>query len=111
VSLAAAEALESQIGAPLFGARTKLERLRLLTRLGDQAGASRQGADVLAAAGAFGLTALADEARGVLRGLVVQFGRKRTPNTVQSGHPIRFDPDTEYGPIRTDGRLKADTPK
>jgi DNA-binding CsgD family transcriptional regulator len=74
VSLAAAEALESQIGAPLFVARTKLDRLRLLTFLGDQAGASRQRADILSAAEAFGLGALGEEAREVLPGPAVATG-------------------------------------
>ncbi|MGO9656913.1 MAG: GNAT family N-acetyltransferase [Acidimicrobiales bacterium] len=32
-------------------------------------------------------------------------------NSAESGHAFRANPDTEYGPIRTGGRLKADTPK
>jgi adenylate cyclase len=32
-------------------------------------------------------------------------------NPDESGHSFRTNPDTEYGPIRTGGRLKADTPK
>jgi hypothetical protein len=32
-------------------------------------------------------------------------------NPAESGHAFRTNPDTEYGPIRTGGRLKADTSK
>jgi hypothetical protein len=32
-------------------------------------------------------------------------------NPAESGHSFRTNPDTEYGPIRTGGRLKADTSK
>ncbi len=32
-------------------------------------------------------------------------------NSDESGHSFRTNPDTENGPIRTGGRLKADTPK
>jgi hypothetical protein len=31
--------------------------------------------------------------------------------TAESGHPFRTIPDTQYGSIRTGGRLKADTSK
>jgi hypothetical protein len=32
-------------------------------------------------------------------------------NTAENGQLFRTIPDTQYGPIRTGGRLKADTPK